>query len=216
MKLGIFCDETLRLLSNFEYAKSELNFERRDVRANLSEAIGMALTANFWDNQKSEWNRGNFDAGFLTTFESVPVVFSTSRKKWYCVLPSIPVALEGGLGLYEITPMEDQSTAFVPMKAGSAGLFKGLAAENLFGEPGFRQEGIRAWFANYNFASIKNPAVLINMVADVSELSLDAELMVPSNYLAQVRGYVIQLLTQGIQSPVDSAIDQTPSNKIVK
>lgn len=215
MRIGAFTDSCLRLLSSFEYSKTELDFERRDVLNLLNDGIGAVIEANFF----KEYNIGEFgniDAGFLQTFEDVPVLYSANRQKYYSDIPNLPIALPSGLGCYEITSMTDQSAVFVPISAGSAGLFKGLEAEFMFGESSYRQEGKRVYYTGGNFQEQTNPTVLMNILCDTSNLTLDDELPVPSNYIGQVRTAIIQIITQGLQIPVDTDIDSTPNNRKVK
>ncbi len=212
MKIGEFADSCLRLLSSFEYSKSELLFERRDIFNLLNDGIGTVVEANFF-KEYSIQEFGNIDAGFVQTFEDVPVLFSTSRQKYYSILPSLPIALPSGLGCFEITPMEDQSAAFIPMSVGSAGLYKGMESEFLFGENGYRQEGIRIWFQGGKFKEQKTPKVLMNILCDTSKLTLDDELPIPANYVGQVRTAILGIIMQGLQIPADSSLNSTPDNR---
>jgi hypothetical protein len=211
MKIGEFLDSCLRLLSSFEYSKSESLFERRDVKNILNDAIGAVVEANFF-KEYGIGELGVVDAGFIQTFE-VPVLFSTTRNKYYSILPNLPIALPSGLGLFEVTPIEDQSAAFIPLQQGSAGLYKGLESENLFGEAGYRQEGIRIWYQGGKFKGQISPMVLMNIICDTSNLTLDDNLPVPSNYIGQLRSTVIGIMTQGLQIPADTSNNATPDNR---
>lgn len=202
---GLFCDEVLRVLTSGAYSVSEFGFERRDVAIHLDGGIGAVLKANFFENY-TLGDRGTVDAGFMTPFESVPIQLHSVRKAYYSKLPSIPMALEGGLGVYEIFPMEDPSAAFIPMRAGNAGLFKGLAAEHLFGEPGFKQEGMNVWYKNINTAGIQYTAVMMNLICSTINLSMDDDLPLPMDYFNQVRDSVINLML-GVPQKTDSIID---------
>lgn len=216
MLIGVFCDSVLRLLSSFQYSKSELNFERRDIFNLLNDGIGNVVTANFW----SEYNMGDMgavDAGFIQTFDNnglgVPVQHSLLRDAYYTDLPALPIALPSGLGLFEVVPPKDMSAAYIPLSQGSAGLFKGLESERLFGEAGYRQEGKRIWYVNGDFQNQKNPVVIINMICDTSNLTLDDELPIPPNYVGAVRDAIIQIMTRGLQIPADTSSDSAPNNR---
>lgn len=210
MRKGTFCDSVLRLLSSGSYNKSEFLFQRRDVAEYLNDAIGKVIEANFF----SEYNlglKGNIDAGFLTTFPNVAVSFDQTRQLYYSDLPALPIALPSGLGVFEISPMQDQRSAFVPLLPGQAGLFKGLEAENLFGEVGARQEGRKIWYKNINLTGENITAVLMNIACDTETLSMDDQLPLPPNYRTQVREQVLNFMGFGLAGQPDSNINKQPN-----
>lgn len=216
MKVGEFCDSLLRRLSSYAYTKSEVRYQRRDILPYLNDGIGTAVEADFF----KEYNLGNFgnvDAGFIQTFDNngagIPVLYSTTRNAYYVDLPNLPIALPSGLGLFEIFPSQDPSSAYVPLQPGSAGLYKGLESENLFGEAGYRQEGRKAWFVNGDFKSQHNPTVIINMLCDTSTLSMDDELPIPPNYIGLIREATFKSMVEGLQIPVDTTLNSTPDNR---
>ena len=210
MKVGAFCDSVLRKLTSGVYSKTEYRIERRDVLNYLNDGIGAVVKANFWENYQLG-NPGNIDPGFLTAYENIPVLFSASRGAYYSDLPVTPIAIERGMGMYEVFPSQDPSDTFIPMMPGSYGLFKGLAAEYLFGEKGAMQVGRRLWYKNINQAGDPITEVSGNILADASTLSMDDELPVPADYLAQLRTIVLGFIT-GEAFP-DKQLNATPNAK---
>ena len=146
---------------------------------------------------------------FTTTFEDVPVLFSEARNLYYSELPTLPITLERGLGIVQVSPMKDEASAFIPLAMASSGLYSGLPSENLFGLPGYRQQGRRIYYKNVvqgNPATIDG--VLIVMVSDTLPLSMDDELPMPSDYFVQVRDAVIKNMV-GVPAVQDTIIDSS-------
>lgn len=208
MLKGAFCDEVLRILTGGNYSVSEFKFTRNDVAMHLNGAIGALVKANFWDNYKMG-DKGAVDAGFFQTFE-VPVLYSESRKQFYSDLPVMPLALERGLGICEITPIQSQRDAFVPLMIGDAGLYKGLDSENLFGEIGFRQEGKKVWYQGINEVEDDMTMVLMNIVGSTLNLDMSEELPLPSDYYIQAQQIVIQEMLRGLVKQ-DTQQDSNPT-----
>jgi len=208
MVKGEFLDEVLRLLTGGNYSVSEFKFTRNDVAMHLNGAIGMLVKNNFWENYKLG-DKGAIDAGFFQTFE-VPVLYSESRKQYYSTLPVMPLALERGLGICEITPLQSQRDAFVPLIIGDAGLYKGLDSENLFGEIGFRQEGKKVWYQGINDVQDDITMVLMNIVGSTLDIAMDDELPLPSDYYIQAQQIVIQEMTRGLIKQ-DTQQDSNPT-----
>jgi len=208
MLKGEFCDEVLRLLTAGNYSVSEFRFTRNDVSMHLNGAIGSVVKANFWENY-NKGDKGAIDAGFFQTFE-VPVLFSESRNRYYSDLPVMPLALERGLGICEITPLQSQRDAFIPLMIGDAGLYKGLDSENLFGEVGFRQEGKKVWYQGINDIEDNITMVLMNIVGSTLDLTMDDELPLPSDYYLQVQQSVIQQMRIGLMKQ-DTQSDSNPT-----
>ena len=212
MQKGLFCDEVLRTLSGGNYSVSDFKFERRDVAIHINGGIGAVIKANFFENYNLG-DKGAIDPGFLSTFEDVPVRLSTSRNLYYSDLPTLPISLERGLGIYEVAPMQDESSSFIPLGAGSAGLYKNLPSENLFGQIGYRQQGKRIWYKNIGATHcVCETGVLIVMVADTLPLAMEDELPMPSDYYLQVQEAVIMAMAKGLVKQ-DTVIDANPSKR---
>lgn len=210
MQKGYFCDEVLRSLTSGNYNVSEFKFERRDVAAHINGGIAAFVKANFFENYNLG-DKGWIDAGFTTTYESVPVIYSSDRDLYYSELPTLPISLERGLGIVQVSPMKNESDAFIPLGMATSGLYKGLAAENLFGLPAFRQQGKRIYYKNVvqgHPATIDG--VLIVMIADTLAFSMEDELPMPADYFIQVRDIVIKNMVGSLSIPQDTTID---SNK---
>lgn len=208
MLKGAFCDEVLRILTGGNYSVSEFKFTRNDVAMHINGAIGALVKANFWDNYKMG-DKGAVDAGFFQTFE-VPILYSESRKQFYSDLPVMPLALERGLGICEITPLQSQRDAFVPLMIGDAGLYKGLDSENLFGEIGFRQEGKKVWYQGINEVEDNMTMVLMNIVGSTLNLDMSEELPLPSDYYIQAQQIVMQEMLRGLVKQ-DTQQDSNPT-----
>lgn len=212
MTKGIFCDEVLRLLSSGAYSVSDFKFERRDVAVHINGGIAYVVKANFFEN----YNLGSpgwIDPGFLTTYEGVSVTFNSERNLWYSDLTTLPISLERGLGIQQVSPMQDEASAFIPLGAASAGLYKNLPSEYLFGKVGYRQQGSRIYYKNLAQGHCAcETGVLIVMVADTLGLTMESELPLPSDYFLQVQEYVLNVMVKGLTKQ-DSVIDANSSTK---
>lgn len=205
---GLFIDEILRILSGGSYSVSEFKFTRNDVAIHLNAAIGRIVKENFWENYNNG-DRGAVDPGFFQTFEST-VLYSDSRKLYYTDLPVLPLALERGLGICEVSPLNSQRDAFIPLSIGDAGLYKGLDSENLFGEIGYRQEGKKIWYQGINLEGYEITSVLINIVGDTTGLKMEDELPLPSDYYDQAQQMVLQRMSSGLIKQ-DTQLDSNPT-----
>lgn len=211
MKKGVFCDQILRspALSRGNYSKSEFRFERRDVASYIDSGLGFFIKANFWENQ-SIGERGAIDAGFLQVFESVPVLKNVARNVYYSNLPAVVLGTDG-LGVYQVSPMQDESATFIPLMPATAGLYSGMPSEHLFGEAGVRQEGKKVIYKNIsNLSCGEVHAVLMKLICSTEPLSMDDELPIPIDHIKGVQEVVLQFMTTGMQKP-DTQQDQNPT-----
>lgn len=202
---GYFCDSVLRLLSNFQYSKSEFLMERRDVESYIDEAIGQAVKAEFWNNYNAG-DRGDIDGGWLTPF-TVSVQKDNVKNLYYSILPITLVALERDLGMYQISPIGNDSEAFIIERTGTAALFKGLESSNGFGEIIARRIGNKVYY--YGMSEMnKSDEVDMLLVGSTLEIPMGDELRIPTDSIATVRQYVVNILSTGIGKN-DTATDQT-------
>jgi len=210
MKKGVICDEVLRKLSRFSYSVSEMNFERRDVAFHINGGIAAAVIAHF-NQMYSLGEKGVVDPGFLTTYEDVPVLLNESRGLYYSNLPTLPIAMENNIGLYEISPMKDQADTFFIQRAAAAGLYNGLYASDMDGQTMARQEGKKVFYTNIKKDGCDVAPVLILMVADTMDLGMDDEIPCPANYQDIVVDATFQKMAASLGIKTDSKTDGAPN-----
>ncbi len=204
---GAVCDEVLRMLSRYAYSKSELNFERRDVEFHINSALAEVVVMHF-NGMYSLGEKGVVDAGFLSTYE-LDVKKDENRNAWYSDLPALPIAMENNLGLYEVSPIQDQSSTFFIQRPGATGLYSGLYAANMDGSALARQEGKKIFYTNVNTTSEDVKSVLVLMVADTYGLSMADDLPMPANYQGIVVESIFSKMASSLGMPIDRKIDGT-------
>mgnify|MGYP003606629193 CR=1 FL=1 len=210
MKKGVICDEVLRKLSRFNYSKSDMNFERRDVAFHINGGIAAAVIAHF-NGMYNLGEKGVVDPGFLTTYEDVPVLFDAKRQLHYSNLPGLPIAMENNLGVYEISPMQDQYNTFFIQRAASAGLYSGLYASNMDGNTMARQEGKKVFYTNIKKGQCEIEPVLMLLVVDTFDLDMSDEIPMPANYQDFVVDATFQKMAQSLGIKTDVKTDGTPN-----
>lgn len=215
MKKGFFCDEVLRSLTGGSYSVSDFKFERRDVAAHLDGAIAAVVKANFFENYKLG-DRGLVDSGFTTTYEDVEVKYSDSRAIYYSDLPTLPIALERGLGVAMVAPMQDEGSALIPLSLASSSMHKGLPSDNMFNIAAYRLQGKRIYYRNLMPKGSTAPSeyrMLIIMISSTLGLSMDAEIPMPADYYPQVHQAAISAMVGPSQIKQDSVMDSNSSTK---
>lgn len=88
----------------------------------------------------------------IATYESVPVLNDTGRKRNYCALPAYPMNLPGGIGVQQVKPetsIPSKNVAMIPIMPHEMELFKSLlvGAEIMRDQWTFEVDRSKIWFS---------------------------------------------------------------------
>ena len=186
MLIGAFCDEVIRELG---YATVDKRLDRRSiiVRADAirTELIGQMFTGATIVTANSrigivKQNEIN-DAYYIS--KPAPVVFDTTRNKFYANIPTERVSFTFNSGIRIVRGAQDNTGGyFIEQKAGSGSLYGLLESANLGGKIGFEVEGNTLWFNN--LAPALYPNVLITYIPSL--LGLKETDMMPVEFPQQL------------------------------
>ena len=195
-------EQILRILHGGDVS-DDVQIDERELYA----AINQSLSRIIAEQLKAD-KSGNISISgdFITPVYDVPVKFDTKRNRWYSDIPVRYVQLSEDLGMYQVSPMQDEQNSFVRVQPSFLSLFRGMSVLNLAGNTGFYVEKDRIFYVNFNI-KYKDMLVLLKVVAAAEAFGEDDEIPVPSEFEDRLRDMVVERYAMQRQVPVDKAND---------
>lgn len=137
------------------------------------------------------------DGSLIYTFKNVDVEQDTYTLEYYITLPATVTSLPYGLGISQLSSMNNVKYAYRPVKNSHNSLYEGLLSSNLESSIGYYQENDKLVLVNVD--STNNPAkCLVKMVLPLDGIDDDAPLNIPMDMQDACITY---LVSQYIQTP---------------
>lgn len=151
-------------------------------------------------NEGSDYVNGTFIYSFVS-----PVDTDTIRNRKYAKIPSTYVNLPNGIGLYQVSPTQDEFNSFIPVNANFLAMTSGLPVGNMEGRKGYFVENTKIYFVNipdeYCFDN-----VLIKLVGGI-QADDDQDIDISSDMQADLVAMTVELYKMQQMSPKDYVID---------
>lgn len=159
---------------------------------------------------KNEKNGGMIDTGYLTSYDNngagIAVLQDTGRKMPYIVIPAPYLTMDGNIGLYHISPMQDQSDKYIATSPSFMANYSALPSYNL-GYNVYWAETVgteRRAYLPFSQAS----TVLVKLVLDNYSVGERDEFYMPTNIVAQVIETIFKSYEKEGKEIKDKLIDQ--------
>ena len=192
-------EQAMRILAG-GHLKPDRTLDIREVMLALDQLRDTTVKLSTFENVKM----GNYevDHDYLSFYESVAVQTDAVKGVDYIELPASPLALYGGLGVYQITPIDDMEDAFIMALPGQAGLLSGTDALNRTTKTYCWTVGNRVYFKNINETD-----VTVLMAASSKDITENADYPVSPNDEAELLQRLIQVFSIHVQQPHDESED---------
>ena len=169
----------------------------------VKQAFSQLVKLSFYENKKE--GESFVDGGFIYSFEDVEVTKDVNKNMFYSTLPSSTIVLPQEIGVYQISPMQDQGNFFVPLRNGDYALMQGLDVSSLEGRYGYFLEGKRVY---YTFTPAeKIDTVLMKLVVAIDNIGDDELIVIPNDMQLALVQQAVQLYTAQKQMPKDISND---------
>jgi len=169
----------------------------------VKQAFSQLVKMSFYENKKE--GESYVSGGFIYTFEDVDVTKDINKNLFYSTLPSSTIVLPQEIGVYQISPMQDQGSFFVPLRNGDYALMQGLEVSRLEGRYGYFIEGKRVY---YTFSpSEKIDYVLMKLVVAIDNIGDDEMIVIPNDMQLQLVQQAAQLYMTEVSAKKDVISD---------
>ncbi len=148
----------------------------QEILRAVQEVCNAIVKRRFLENLKL----GDTDVenNYLSVYEEVPVLKSTTQNKFYSVLPARVIPLPDGKEVYQVSLTQDQENSFLPCSAGVYQVYGDVNNEMyLDGNIGFYQEANKIYY--------------VNMIPSDSITSVMMKLVVDRRYLDENQDYIL-------------------------
>lgn len=182
----------------------ETEVRKEELVIYVDQAFTRYIKQSFYENRQegSRYINGSFIYSFAED-----VQYDTIRKRYYANIPSTYVNLPLGIGLYQVSPIEDEYNSMIPVNPNFMAMTSGLAVGNLENNKGYFVENTRMIFVNID-STDKLKTVLVKLVGGIqAEESMD-NIDISADAQADLVEMVVRLYTQQDQT----AIDDTNNN----
>lgn len=170
----------------------------------VDQAFGQFIKYAYFENKED--GQGYVDGSFIYTFY-VDVKEDTLRKRQYAKIPSTYVNLPSGVGIYSVSPIEDEFSSYIPLNPNFMAMTKGLPVGEIEGRKGYFIENVRMYL--YNVTSIDCPEKLIIKLVGGIQSDDEMEVDLPLNMQSELVNLTVQLYTQQQANPKDELNDNT-------
>src|SRR3990167_2180718 len=169
----------------------------------VKQAFSQLVKMSFYENKKE--GESYVSGGFIYTFEDVDVTKDINKNLFYSTLPSSTIVLPQEIGVYQISPMQDQGSFFVTLRNGDYALMQGLEVSRLEGRYGYFIEGKRVY---YTFSpSEKIDYVLMKLVVAIDNIGDDEMIVIPNDMQLQLVQQAAQLYMTEVSAKKDVISD---------
>lgn len=132
------------------------------------------------------------DGSLIYSFRNIDVEQDTYTLEYYITIPATVMSLPYGLGISQLSPMNNVKYAYRPVHNSHNSLYDGLLSKNLESSIGYYQENDRLVLVNVD--STNNPAkCLVKMVAPLDGIDDDAPLNIPMDMQDACINYLVSL-----------------------
>lgn len=161
-------EQGMRILAG-GHLKPDRNLDIREVMLVLDQLRDAQVEYDFYQSIKD----GDYtlDTDYLSYHENVSVVTDANKKLRYIVLPSSPISLPHDMGLYQISPMQNQENVFHRMPPGALGIYRGKQSLENEDNTYYWTVGERVYFKNID-AGVED---LLLLMAKSSKDILESE-----------------------------------------
>lgn len=166
-----------------------IKYDKRDFYKYIDMAVSSLINAEL----KSKGRAWAADGSWIKTYDDVRIEWNDNRQVCFFNLPSPIVNIEGDLGLYSISPIEDETTQYIIGVKGSFAVFSNLEAAYL-GDGVYEcyLEGDRVIFPNMP-ESKTGMYLLVSVIPDSSGLADNDPINVPGTMMDRLVDLIIAL-----------------------
>jgi hypothetical protein len=166
-------EQALLILSG-GHLKPDRTIDIREVMFNLDQVRDELVR----ESTKAAIKEGiiEVDHDYLSFYESVSVSTDATKGLSYITLPASVISLPLGLGIYQITPIDDMEDAYIITRPGAPGLYSGTPALERTSNTYCWPVGDRVYFKNLGGA-VSDVTVL--MAATSKDIAESADFPVP-------------------------------------
>ena len=170
----------------------------------VDQAFGQLIQNAYYENMSegSRYVPGTFIYSFVE-----PVQYDTIRKRYTVSLSSSYVQLPHGIGVYQVSAVEDETSTFKPLNSNFLAMASGLAVGDLEGNRGYMLEAGKLVLVNLK-ADDKFENILIKLAGGIQG-DVDPTVDIPLDMQGELVRLTVELYMIQQQMPNDDINDNT-------
>jgi|TARA_R110002020_G_scaffold475958_1_gene714914 hypothetical protein len=195
---NIIAEQAQRII-NGGTATPDVEVRKEELVVFVDQVFTRYIKQSFYENRQegSRYINGSFIYSFTED-----VQYDKIRKRHFAEIPSTYVNLPLGIGLYQVSPVEDEYNSMIPVNPNFLAMSNGLAVGSLEGKKGYFVENTTMIFVNVP-TSYKMKSVLIKLVGGVQGEVDPENIDIPVDAQADMVEMVVRLYTQQGQTAID-------------
>ena len=183
---------------------SDVQVTKEELETYVDQCFGKYIVASYYENRNAD-GENNVNGTFIYSFVE-NVKYDKQRCKHYAPISSSYVNLPNGMGLYSVSPVQDEFNTFVPLRTDFLALTRGTLVANLEGNKGYYIENTRIYLHNLDTAAIPEK-LLIKLVGGIQSDSQEDNIDLPLNMQEEIINLVVQMYYTMRQTPQDVLTD---------
>lgn len=222
--IRILSEQILRILNGGNVPRDS-QFHELDVQY-LVRDTAAKLAKGEWFSERNEGGR-SIDSRYVVPFTGLEVKVDDNTQENYIDIPVTSwIRLPYGAGIRSVRPDNTGTTrtkrtkvvetrAFIPIPNRFQDIFFNLPAESLEGMYGWMVRGLKIYFTKRYGKTLKeyeiNTITIDIVTMDPKAISVDQDLPLSGELLQQLKTEVIEIMSQGKPTIVDTIDDQNPN-----
>ena len=183
---------------------SDVQVTKEELEVFVDQAFGKFIYNNFYENKNTE-GESSVNGTFIYSFVE-PVKCDTERNRYYTPINSTYVNLPNGMGIYSVSPIQDEFNTFVPLRTDFLTLTRGTMVAQLEGNKGYTIENTRIYLHNLDKAALPEK-LLIKLVGGIQNAKQEDSVDISLNFQDDIVKLVVQMYMVMRQTPQDNIND---------
>jgi hypothetical protein len=179
---------------------SDVQVSKEELESYVDQCMGKYIYNSFYENKQQE-NESSVNGTFIYSFVE-PVKCDKDRNRYYAPLSSTYVNLPNGMGIYSVSPIQDEFNTFVPLRTDFLSLTRGTMVAQLEGNKGYTIENTRLYLHNLDTSAIPEK-LLIKLVGGIQNDKQEDDIDISLNMQSDIITMVVQMYFTMRQAPKD-------------
>lgn len=179
---------------------SDVQVTKEELEIYVDQAFGKFVYNSFYENKKED-NESSVNGTFIYSFVE-QVKCDKERDKYYVALSSTYVNLPNGMGVYSVSPLQDEFNTYIPLRTDFLSITRGTLVGSLEGNKGYYIENTRLYLHNLDKSAIPEK-LLVKLAGGIQNAKHEDNVDLPLNVQEDLVRMTVQLYMTMRQVPQD-------------
>lgn len=199
---SIIAEQAQRIIQGGD-VNNDVQVTTDELEIYVDQAFGNFILQSYYQNR--EEGEHALNGTFIYSFVQ-EVKCDDDRRRYYCVIPSTYVNLPNNMGIYSVSPIQDEFNTYVPLPTSFASLTRGTLVGDLQGNKSYFVENTRLYLHNLEESDVPKK-LLIKLAGGIQTDDDGLEVDIPLNYQSELVRMCVELYFSSRQTPKDQVTD---------